>query len=63
MSINAISFAKENSFNTENDYYQKKYVKMNQLFDVSTQANMVSKFLSGYIFDQLNIPEGFNNLI
>lgn len=36
---------------------------MNQLFDVSTTSrNMVSKFLSGYSLDQLNvIPEGLNN--
>jgi len=36
---------------------------MNQLFDVSTTSrNMISKFLSGYSLDQLNvIPKGFNN--
>ena len=36
---------------------------MNQVFDVSTTSrNMVSKFLSGYSLDQLNvIPEGLNN--
>ena len=36
---------------------------MNQLFNVSTTSrNMVSKFLSGYSLDQLNvIPEGLNN--
>jgi hypothetical protein len=57
---------KENSFETENDYFYQKNKKMNQLFDVSTTSrNMVSKFLSGYTLDQLNtIPEGFsNNLI
>ena len=57
---------KENSFDTENDYFYQKNKKMNQLFDVSTTSrNMVSKFLSGYTLEQLNtIPEGFsNNLI
>jgi hypothetical protein len=56
---------KENSFNTENDYfYQKKY-KNESIFDVSTTSrNMVSKFLSDTILiNSTRFQRVSNNLI
>ena len=54
---------KENSFDTENDYFYQKNKKMHQTFDITTTSrNILSQFLQGYTLEQLNtIPEGFNN--
>ena len=57
---------KENSFDTENDYFYRKFTnhkKMNLTFDISrTSRRMIAPFLENYTLEQLNtIPEGFNN--
>jgi hypothetical protein len=54
---------KENSFETENDYFYQKNRKMHQTFNITeTSRNTLSKFLEGYTLEQLNvIPEGYNN--
>jgi len=57
---------KENSFETENDYFYQKIRKMQQTLDVTrTSRNILSQMLAGYTLEQLNkIPEGYkNNLI
>lgn len=54
---------KENSFETENDYFYQKIRKMQQTLDITrTSRKIVSQMLAGYTLDQLNkIPEGYNN--
>ena len=54
---------KENSFETENDYFYQKIRKMQQTLDVTrTSRNILSQMLTGYTLEQLNkIPEGYNN--
>ena len=57
---------KEKSFDTENDYFYQKNIKMHQTFSVTeTSRNTLSKILQGYTLEQLNtIPDGYsNNLI
>jgi formate dehydrogenase maturation protein FdhE len=57
---------KENSFATENDYFYRKFKKMQRTFEITrTSRKIVSQFLENYSLEQLNkIPEGFkNNLI
>jgi DinB superfamily len=57
---------KENSFETENDYFYRKFIKMQRTFEITrTSRKIVSQFLDTYPLEQLNkIPEGFkNNLI
>jgi hypothetical protein len=57
---------KEKSFTTENDYFYRKFKKMDQTFDITrTSRKIVSQFLENHTLEQLNkIPEGFkNNLI
>jgi hypothetical protein len=61
-----ISLCKENSFDTENDYFYQKIKKMEQTFDITiTSRKIVSQILENYTLEQLNtIPQGFsNNLI
>jgi hypothetical protein len=54
---------KENSFETENDYFYQKIRKMQQTLDITrTSRKIVSQMLAGYTLEQLNkIPEGYNN--
>ena len=54
---------KENSFETENDYFYQKIRKMRQTLDITrTSRTIVSQMLAGHTLDQLNtIPEGYNN--
>jgi hypothetical protein len=62
----AISLCKENSFDTENEYFYQKFKPMQQTFDITrTSRNLAAQFLENYTLEQLNkIPEGFsNNLI
>jgi len=61
--VNAISLCKENSFTTENDYFYRKFKKMQRTFEITrTSRKIVSQFLDNYTVEQLNkIPEGFNN--
>lgn len=57
---------KEKSFTTENDYFYKKFKKMEQTFEINRiSRKIVLQFLENYSLEQLNkIPEGFkNNLI
>ena len=57
---------KEKSFTTENDYFYRKFKKMNQTFEINrTSRKIVSQFLENHTLEQLNkIPDGFkNNLI
>lgn len=57
---------KENSFTTENDYFYRKFIKMQRTFEITkTSRKIVSQFLDNYSLEQLNkIPNGFkNNLI
>ena len=57
---------KEKSFTTENDYFYRKFKKMQRTFEITrTSRKIVSQFLDSYPLEQLNkIPEGFkNNLI
>jgi hypothetical protein len=57
---------KENSFDTENDYFYQKLRKMKQTFEITrSNRDMLTQFLNGYSLEQLNkIPEGHsNNLI
>jgi hypothetical protein len=54
---------KENSFETENDYFYQKNKKMNQTFDIAKASRKVlSQFLKNYTLEQLNkMAPGFNN--
>ena len=54
---------KEKSFESENDYFYKKFRKMQQTFDITrTSRKLLSQFLEKHTLEQLNaIPEGFNN--
>ena len=54
---------KENSFDTENDYFYQKNKKMNQTFDIAKASRKVlSQFLENYTLEQLNkMAPGFNN--
>jgi hypothetical protein len=54
---------KENSFETENDYFYQKNKKMNQTFAVAQASRKVlSQFLENYTLEQLNkMAPGFNN--
>jgi hypothetical protein len=57
---------KEKSFTTENDYFYRKFKKMNQTFEITRiSRKIVSQFLENHTLDQLNkIPDGYkNNLI
>jgi hypothetical protein len=60
---NIISLCKENSFDTENDYFYRKNKKMHQTFDIAKASRKVlSQFLENYTLEQLNkIAPGFNN--
>ena len=62
----AISLCKENSFDTENEYFYQKFKPMQQTFDITrTSRNLAAQFLENITLEKLNkIPEGFsNNLI
>ena len=57
---------KEKSFTTENDYFYRKFKKMQRTFEITTTSRkIVSQILENHSLEQLNkIPEGFkNNLI
>ena len=57
---------KEKSFTKENDYFYRKFKKMQRTFEITrTSRKIVSQFLDYYSLEQLNkIPEGYkNNLI
>ena len=56
---------KEKSFTTENDYFYRKFKKMDQTFEITrTSRKIVSQFLENHTLEQLNkIPEGFKNNI
>ena len=57
---------KEKSFTTENDYFYKKFKKMEQTFEITKiSRKIILQFLENFSLEQLNkIPEGFkNNLI
>ncbi len=57
---------KEKSFDSQNDYFCRKFKIMDRTFDITgISRKTLSQFLQGYTLEQLNaIPEGFsNNLI
>jgi hypothetical protein len=60
-----ISNCKENPFLTQNDYFYKKIVVMNQIFEITRNGRKaLLPFFENFSLQQLNkIPNGFNNNI
>lgn len=54
---------KENSFETEIDYFYQKIIKMQEILDINrTSRKMLSQILGSYTLEQLNfVPEGYSN--